>query len=126
VENTPIFIFSLVTFAVFGLLFGSFATMASYRIPRKEDLIVKSSHCPKCKHNLSWFDLFPLFSWLSTLGKCRYCGTKISARYPMIELSMATAFTLIYLSAGFNWLAILLAGLVVALVISGVIYLERK
>lgn len=44
------------------------------------------SHCFQCHHSLTWTDIIPLLSYLMLRGKCRYCQTKISSRYPMIEL----------------------------------------
>lgn len=63
--------------------------MASYRLPREESIVTRRSHCPKCGHDLGVLDLIPLFSWLFSGGKCRYCGVKISVRYPVIELIAA-------------------------------------
>jgi leader peptidase (prepilin peptidase)/N-methyltransferase len=125
-EITHIFIFSLTTFMVFGLLFGSFATMASYRIPRGEDLVIKSSHCPSCKHKLKWFDLFPLLSWLFNLGKCRYCKAKIGIRYPLTELTMGLLFGIAYISAYSPLETVALVITITALVIAMVITLEKN
>jgi len=71
-----------------GLVFGSFATALSYRLPR-DISIVKTAHsfCPACNHRLTFLDLFPLLSWLALRGKCRHCGARIGWRYPLIELS---------------------------------------
>ncbi|MCE3233688.1 MAG: Prepilin peptidase [Rickettsiaceae bacterium] len=120
-EITHIFIFSLTTFMVFGLLFGSFATMASYRIPRGEDLVIKSSHCPSCKHKLKWFDLFPLLSWLFNLGKCRYCKAKIGIRYPAVALVITiTALVIaIVITLGKNTIP---NSFFIALIIIGLLY----
>lgn len=88
----------LIYFFVFfiGTCIGSFLTMASYRIPKKEDLIFKRSFCPKCNNKLGFLSLIPIFSWLVQGGKCRYCGEKISFRYPLIELISGIFFLLIY------------------------------
>ena len=42
--------------------------------------------CPNCGHILSFFDMMPILSWGLLCGKCRYCGAKISARYPLVEV----------------------------------------
>lgn len=52
------------------------------------------SRCLDCGHTLGPRDLVPLFSWLSTKGKCRYCGRRIGRFEPMIELGMAATFLL--------------------------------
>lgn len=77
---------------IVGLLFGSFGSVILHRlgeeITRKKlrSVLVGRSHCPHCKHTLEWYDLFPLFSWLATGGKCRYCKKKVSHRYPLLEI----------------------------------------
>lgn len=111
-------------FTILGLLFGSFATMASYRIPRGEDLVIKPSHCPVCSHKLGIPDLFPVFSWLVSFGKCRHCHAKVSARYPLTELVMAILFAAIYLKVGVTVASLCLMGLAVCLVILSIIDLE--
>ena len=56
-----------------GITFGSFFTLATYRIPKREDIIHTRSYCPKCKHKLSFWDMIPVFSYIFLKGKCRYC-----------------------------------------------------
>ncbi|MDD3145390.1 MAG: prepilin peptidase [Candidatus Gracilibacteria bacterium] len=80
----------------YGLLFGSFSSVLIHRFKSEEKGIWSGrSHCPKCNTTLRYFDLIPIFSYLSTLGKCRYCKTKISPIYPILELSTAVLFMLI-------------------------------
>ena len=75
---------------LFFLCLGSFASMLIHRLHFEEPLLKKDrSFCPKCKHNLTWKDLFPVLSWCFQKGKCRYCKKKISAVYPVIEISFA-------------------------------------
>jgi leader peptidase (prepilin peptidase)/N-methyltransferase len=118
--------FGLIVYITFGLLFGSFATMASYRIPHGEDLIIKSSYCPKCNHRLGFFDLFPLFSWAFNKGQCHYCKTKISIRYPLTEITMAILFAIVYLKIGANLQGFTMLALAVCLVIMIVVDLEHQ
>lgn len=66
-------------------MIGSFLNVCIYRLPENESLVKRSSHCMTCGHKLGILDLFPLFSWLFLRGKCRYCGSKIAARYPIVE-----------------------------------------
>ena len=82
------FVYCFVFFCVFviGIFFGSFSTLAVYRIPRKIDITHERSFCPNCGHRLGFLDLFPLLSFLVLGGKCRYCKEKISIRYFLIEL----------------------------------------
>jgi prepilin signal peptidase PulO-like enzyme (type II secretory pathway) len=81
---------------VLGLVFGSFVSAVSWRIPKGLSFIKGRSICPKCKSKISWFDNIPLLSFLILGGKCRNCKKKISLRYPLIEIISALGFVLIY------------------------------
>jgi len=117
--------FISVVFFLFGAVFGSFATMASYRIPRNEDLVYKPSRCPKCEHKLGLLDLFPVFSWVLSGAKCRHCKAKVSFRYPLIELSLAALFVWVYLSFGLAPKTFILCALAVVMVIMITIDIEH-
>lgn len=93
----------MVCFFIIGTLFGSFFTLATYRIPRKQDIMIKRSYCTNCKHELGFFDLFPILSYLFLGGKCRYCKEKISIRYPLFELANGIFFLITYLLFGISW-----------------------
>ena len=79
-----------------GALFGSFFSLALYRIPLKQDITHKNSYCPVCKHNLGFFELIPVFSYVFSGGKCRHCKCKISTRYIKLEVSNGIVFLLVY------------------------------
>lgn len=82
-----------------GIAFGSFANVIILRLHSGEKgIFTGRSHCVKCQHPLIFWDLFPLFSWLFLRGKCRYCQTKISAQYPLVEFTMGCVFVLAYLT----------------------------
>lgn len=70
---------------IYGIVIGSFLNVCILRIPLKETIVSKRSHCMSCGHQLAWYDLFPLFSYLFLGGKCRYCKAKISKQYPIVE-----------------------------------------
>jgi hypothetical protein len=82
----------LVPIGALGLVFGSFVTALSYRLPRGESISHGRSRCPSCAHVLGVPDLVPVLSWVGHGGKCRHCGTKISWRYPLIELVTMALF----------------------------------
>ncbi len=84
--------------SIFGLVIGSFLNVLIYRIPKKEEFVKTPSHCMSCGHRLAWYDLVPLFSWLSLRGKCRYCNTSISKQYPLIELANALLWLAVFLA----------------------------
>lgn len=71
-------------FFVFGAIVGSFLNVVILRMPEEKSMGGRS-HCPNCGHELGISDLFPLFSYLFLGGKCRYCKSKISIRYFLIE-----------------------------------------
>jgi leader peptidase (prepilin peptidase) / N-methyltransferase len=50
------------------------------------------SRCPACGHQLAWHENLPLIGWLRLRGRCSACGTRISARYPLVELTTALLF----------------------------------
>ena len=50
------------------------------------------SRCPSCGHELRWYENVPVVSWLMLKARCSACGTRISARYPLIELATALLF----------------------------------
>lgn len=75
-----------------GLIFGSFVTALSYRLPRGESFAGGRSRCPACGHALAASDLVPVLSWIAHKGRCGYCRSKISWRYPAIELLTMTLF----------------------------------
>jgi leader peptidase (prepilin peptidase)/N-methyltransferase len=87
---------------VFGILLGSFLNVVIYRVPKKEEFVKTSSHCMDCGHKLSWYDNIPLFSWLLLRGKCRYCKSKISIQYPIIELCNGIVWLSVFLINGIN------------------------
>ena len=88
------------TAAVFGLCFGSFANVIIYRIPRNESIMSPPSRCPACSVKLSGADLLPVVSWFLLKGKCRYCGVRISLRYPAVEAVCAALFASVAVYAG--------------------------
>ncbi|HYH03079.1 MAG TPA: prepilin peptidase, partial [Bacillota bacterium] len=71
---------------LFGLIIGSFLNVVIYRLPRGESIVLPPSHCTNCQHRLGALDLIPVISFLGLRGKCRYCQSKISVRYPLVEL----------------------------------------
>ncbi len=71
---------------IFGLLVGSFLNVVIARLPSGESLVAPPSHCPKCQNRIRWWDNIPVLSYLLLRGQCRSCKTKISIRYPLIEL----------------------------------------
>ena len=83
---------------IMGTFFGSFFTLAVYRIPKKQDITHTHSYCPNCQHKLGILDLIPVFSYIFLGAKCRYCKEKIRPRYFILEILSGILFvTLAYL-----------------------------
>ncbi len=85
---------------LFGLVVGSFLNVVIYRVPRGMSVVRPPSHCPKCDTELKSIDNVPLISWLCLRGKCRYCRTPISVRYPIVELLTGLCFAAVAWSLG--------------------------
>ena len=109
-----------------GLLVGSFLNVVILRLPGRLEwtwkrdsrdvlgldevydppppgIVVERSHCPQCKHPLSWYENIPLFSWLALRGRCRHCHASISAQYPLVELLTMLLFVACAARFGFGW-----------------------
>jgi leader peptidase (prepilin peptidase)/N-methyltransferase len=116
---------SLAVVFLIGISVGSFVTLASHRLPLGEDIIFRPSRCPQCNATLKAPDLIPLLSWIRQGGRCRHCGVKISARYPLIECSLGVVFTGLAFFYGVNFNFILLALLATELAVLIVTDLEH-
>jgi leader peptidase (prepilin peptidase)/N-methyltransferase len=127
--NPAFFLFSVF---LFGLLVGSFLNVVIYRLPvmlkkewKKEcvefladenipvkteapaeevfNLSLPRSRCPSCSHQISAWENIPVISWLFLRGKCSACGSRISIRYPLIELLTALLSVLVAYTYGVQW-----------------------
>lgn len=103
---------------VLGLLIGSFLNVVIGRLPHGQSIVRPGSHCPKCEHELRWFENVPVVSYFVLRGRCRSCKEAISIRYPVVELLTALLFLAAKLRYGwsielivrdFPFLAILIA-----------------
>ena len=109
-----------------GLLIGSFLNVVILRLPKRMEwqwkrdarevleqdelyeppppgIVVEPSHCPHCKHKLSWYENIPLLSWLVQGGKCRHCAAPISMQYPAVEAITALLCVASVWQFGFGW-----------------------
>jgi prepilin signal peptidase PulO-like enzyme (type II secretory pathway) len=116
---------SLLIVIALGLVFGSFVTCVSHRLPLEEDIVKKPSYCPSCDTVLKVKDLFPLFSWIASKGKCNHCSAKVSIRYPLTEVATAGLFVLCYLQYGLTVQTLILCLMSVALMVMIVVDLEH-
>lgn len=99
-------IFAIIIAAAFGAIFGSYATLFAYRVPLGESCFGRyfgqKSRCPKCNNIIKTRDLIPLINWIFTLGRCRFCKSKIPRTHLFVELATTTLFILCYLQFGFG------------------------
>ncbi|MBD2198693.1 MULTISPECIES: prepilin peptidase [Calothrix] len=87
---------SAVVFAL-GASIGSFINVVVYRLPAGLSVLWPPSRCPHCLNQLKAYDNVPVFGWLWLKGRCRYCKSKISARYPVVEALTGVIFLLVFL-----------------------------
>lgn len=85
---------------ILGLLIGSFLNVCIYRIPRNESVVNPPSHCTGCGSRLKPLDLMPVVSYVFLKGKCRYCSSGISPRYPLIEAVTGGLYLLLFARFG--------------------------
>jgi leader peptidase (prepilin peptidase) / N-methyltransferase len=78
--------------ALLGVVIGSFLNVVVWRVPRRESIVRPASHCPNCNTPIRRRDNIPVVSWLLLRARCRDCGERISARYPLVEASTGVAF----------------------------------
>lgn len=89
---------------IMGTFFGSFFTLAVYRIPLGLDILYEHSFCPNCNTKLKLRDLIPIFSYISVGGKCRYCKQKIRIRYLLLEILSGAVFLALAISLKLDFL----------------------
>lgn len=116
----PTIILYIIIF-LFGITIGSFLNVCIYRIPKHEDIVKTRSHCMNCGYQLSWYDMFPVFSYLFLRGRCRKCGAKLSIQYPFIEMLNGIAYLFIVFVNGVNVESLLYCLLTSALLVLSVI-----
>jgi leader peptidase (prepilin peptidase)/N-methyltransferase len=93
---------SLIVFAV-GASFGSFLNVVVYRLPAKLSILWPPSRCPRCLRELKKRDNLPILGWLRLKGRCRYCKSRISLRYPLVEAVTGLLFLLVFWKYDFDF-----------------------
>ena len=78
-----------------GAVTGSFLSVVAHRVPRGESIVGPRSRCAGCGAQIAAYDNIPIVSWLLLRGRCRHCGERISARYPLIEVGTGLLFALV-------------------------------
>lgn len=113
-------------FFILGTVFGSFYNVLGLRLPNNESVVFPSSHCPKCNHELKWYELIPILSFIFLKGRCKKCKEKISLLYPVNELFCGILFVVSYYSYGFSLeliIALTLCSLLILVIASDLTYM---
>lgn len=81
-----------------GAIAGSFLNALSFRFGTGRSVLRGRSRCMRCGHTLGALDLVPIFSYLFLRGRCRYCSTRVSLQYPLVEAAAALVSLAIFLA----------------------------
>jgi len=92
---------------VLGTIVGSFLNVCIHRIPQGKSIVAPSSHCPRCKTPIRFYDNIPLVSFIILQGRCRKCHNPISLRYPLVEFLMGLFSLILLLRYGISTLYVI-------------------
>ena len=92
----------LIIFFIFGSIMGSFYHVIANRLSKGLSIVKPPSHCEKCNHQLKWYELIPILSYLIQGGKCRECKTKLPPSYLFMEVCTGILFAVCYHVFDFN------------------------
>jgi len=116
----------LVVVFMFGSIIGSFLNVCIYRIPAGLSIVSPPSRCGACSSTLKWYHNIPILSYLALRGKCAFCQTKISWRYPLIEALNGGLFVAVFYFFGFSLPCLVFFLFVSALVVITFIDLDHQ
>ncbi len=110
-----------VWFFLFGTIIGSFLNVVIYRLNTGRSLN-GHSHCLSCGMRLTWYELVPVVSYVYLLGRCRSCGARITSRYLAVELLTGVLFFLSAQAFYPEWVTLILALAISAVLTVIVVY----
>lgn len=113
-------------FFILGIILGSFFNVVGLRLPQNIPFHSDRSYCPQCQQQLSWYELFPIISYIVQRGKCRHCQTHISLIYPFVEVMTGFLFMFCYITFGFEielMTALFLVSMLMILFVSDIAYM---
>lgn len=110
-------------FALFvvGASVGNYATSLVYRLPRGLKIANDPPYCDHCRHYLAERDKLPIFSWLLSRGKCRFCGVAVPSLYTWVEVASAALFIAAWLRFGMGEAMLLTTALGMCWIVLGAI-----
>ena len=136
-------LFSILLIITLGLILGSFTSALTFRLPRQREWLLAEineekrgynssflnglrtrSRCTTCHHILGWRDLIPLLSYALSRGRCRYCDTRISIEYPLLEMGASILCLWIFMQYDFTHNFWILMAIVPAIMASTIIDLK--
>jgi leader peptidase (prepilin peptidase)/N-methyltransferase len=71
--------------------------------PAPYNLVRPRSACPRCGHQITWYENIPILSWLVLRGRCSACGMAIAPRYPVVEALTGLLFGYVAWRWGVSW-----------------------
>ncbi len=86
----------IISFFILGCVMGSFYHVIATRLSKGLSIVTPPSHCEKCNHQLKWYELIPIVSFLIQGGRCRECKTKLPISYFLMELCSGILFAVCY------------------------------
>ena len=95
--NPAFYFVSVFGVFAFGCCIGSFLNVCVWRVPRGESVVSPPSHCPKCDHEIPFYENIPIISYLALRGKCSSCGLPISPRYLVLEALTGLGYALFFI-----------------------------
>ena len=140
----------LIMVGIVGLLLGSFVNVVVWRLPimleagwksqakamldlddepvsgERFDLLLPASHCPSCQTAIPFYFNIPLLGYLLLLGRCHHCKTRISLRYPIVELITAALFLVVAAHFGPGWPFVAATILTLGLIVLTLIDLDHQ
>lgn len=111
---------------ILGTVVGSFLNVVIYRLPKGESIVFPGSHCPHCRHRLFWQDLIPVISYITLLGKCRYCKERISKFYPLVEILTGLLFLFVLIFIPYQSLVMLAYYLIMTCIFIIIFFTDLK
>src|SRR3954447_8529395 len=112
--------------ALLGAIIGSFLNVVAWRLPRGESLVRPASRCPQCETPIRPWHNVPVLAWLMLRGRCADCGTRIPARYPLVEAGTAALYVAVVAATHADRSAVIGLLLVSALVPITLIDLDHR
>lgn len=106
---------------VLGTIIGSFLNVVIYRLHTGKSLNGRS-HCMTCGKTLSWYELFPIVSYLLLKGRCRSCAAYIPSRYLVVELLTGIAYVCTWYFFATNFVLLGIYLLLISVLILIIVY----